>query len=178
LVLAALGWNATSILKVHPHYLSYFNEAAGGPNEGWNHLIESNIDWGQDLLFLKQWTTQHPEASPLGMACYAGMQPSLAGLDDYGPIPHGTDAETGYNAQMQLGPQPGWYAVSVNLVCGMSCAGCDSHGLPTLHPRNAFRYFRFFTPVAKAGYSIFIYHITPEEANRVRTQIGLPPLSP
>jgi len=32
--------------------------------------------------------------------------------------------------------------------------------------------------VARAGYSIFIYHITPEAANRVRHEMGLPPLNP
>ena len=176
-ILAALVWNAASTLRTHPHYLSYFNESAGGPDQGWNHLIESNIDWGQDLLFLKRWADEHPEASPLGLACYAGMPPSLAGLD-YGPVPHGPDAESAPADLPRQGPRPGWYAVGANLVCGMSCADWDPRGRPTPHPRNAYRYFRFFTPVAKAGYSIFIYHITAEEADRVRSRLGLPPLSP
>ena len=32
-------------------------------------------------------------------------------------------------------------------------------------------------PVATAGYSIYIYHLTVEDANRVRDKLGLPPLS-
>ena len=32
-------------------------------------------------------------------------------------------------------------------------------------------------PVAMAGYSIYIYHITPEEANRVRRELGMPELT-
>ncbi len=51
--LAALAWllaaaHAASSLRVHPHYLAYFNEAAGGPIQGWRYLIDSNLDWGQD----------------------------------------------------------------------------------------------------------------------------------
>lgn len=37
-------------------------------------------------------------------------------------------------------------------------------------------YFQCFQPVAMAGYSIYIYHITIDEANRVRKELGLPEL--
>ena len=36
-----------------------------------------------------------------------------------------------------------------------------------------YRYFLNFDPVAMAGYSIYIYHITLDEANRVRRGLGL-----
>ena len=52
LVGGAAAWAVASSLWVYPHSLSYFNEAAGGPAGGHNHLVDSNIDWGQDLLFL------------------------------------------------------------------------------------------------------------------------------
>ena len=32
------------------------------------HLLDSNIDWGQDLLYLKDWLDKHPQARPLGLA--------------------------------------------------------------------------------------------------------------
>ncbi len=32
-----------------PGYLSYFNFIAGGSGGGWRYLLDSNIDWGQDL---------------------------------------------------------------------------------------------------------------------------------
>ncbi len=38
-----------------PRYLSYFNVVAGGPRGGSKHLVDSNIDWGQDLLRLRNW---------------------------------------------------------------------------------------------------------------------------
>ena len=39
-----------------------------------------------------------------------------------------------------------------------------------------YRYFLHFEPIAMAGYSIYIYHITIDEANRVRRDLGLPEL--
>lgn len=39
-----------STLLVYPHHLSYFNEFAGGPSQGWKYLRGSSFDWGQDLL--------------------------------------------------------------------------------------------------------------------------------
>ena len=37
--------------------------------------------------------------------------------------------------------------------------------------------FLNFQPVAMAGYSIYIYHITLADANRERRQMGLPELT-
>ncbi len=49
-VLAVLGlWYAGSALWIHPHHLAYFNELAGGPGNGYRLLVDSNLDWGQDL---------------------------------------------------------------------------------------------------------------------------------
>jgi 4-amino-4-deoxy-L-arabinose transferase-like glycosyltransferase len=42
-----------------PRYLSYFNVVAGGPRGGTKHLVDSNIDWGQDLIRLKGWMSAH-----------------------------------------------------------------------------------------------------------------------
>ena len=64
---ALLAWSVTSSLWVYPHSLSYFNELVGGPKNGYWHLVSSNIEWGQDLLYLKRWLDAHPEAVPVGL---------------------------------------------------------------------------------------------------------------
>ncbi|MBI3185586.1 MAG: glycosyltransferase family 39 protein [Myxococcales bacterium] len=46
---------AGSFAAATPRYLSYFNSFAGGSANGWRHLCDSNVDWGQDLPRLKQW---------------------------------------------------------------------------------------------------------------------------
>jgi Dolichyl-phosphate-mannose-protein mannosyltransferase len=54
-VLVLAGWYGTSVARVHPHYLAYFNELAGGPADGYRYLVDSNLDWGQDLKGLSAW---------------------------------------------------------------------------------------------------------------------------
>jgi hypothetical protein len=58
-VIALCAWYGGSVLRVHPQYLGYFNELAGGPSGGWRYLVDSNLDWGQDLRALKQWMDDH-----------------------------------------------------------------------------------------------------------------------
>ena len=165
----ALTWLVASSLAVYPHSLSYFNELAGGPEGGGAHLIDSNIDWGQDLLYLREWLKAHPEVKPLGLAYFGAIEPRDAGIEcalpPSGPVP-GADAEE--PDAVLRGPRPGWYAISVTLLYGHSARLSDGHGGPT------YAYFQRFQPIARAGYSINIYYINVEEANRVRKELGLP----
>jgi hypothetical protein len=49
-------------------------------------------------------------------------------------------------------PQPGWYALSVNY----------------LYDREKqYRYFLHFEPIATAGYSIYIYHLTQDDVHNL-----------
>ena len=50
-----VGWFAIGSLSVAPRYLQYFNEVSGGPSGGHELLIDSNIDWGQDLIRLREY---------------------------------------------------------------------------------------------------------------------------
>lgn len=159
IVLVLLGASVASSLRVYPHSLSYFNELAGGPNYGHKHLVNSNIDWGQDLFFFQRWVDRHPEARQIGLAYFNFIDYRVFGKE-YGhvpPDPSGMGLDP--MAAAQFGPHPGWF-------------GVDVYGLT----EGQYKYFERFTPVAKAGYSIFIYHITLEEANRARAEMGLPAL--
>ena len=160
---AALVWSAGSSLWIYPHSLSYFNESVGGPRRGHEHLVDSNIDWGQDLLYLKRWLDAHPEARPMAVAYRNSYDASVAGIDDSRKPPPGpTGVYATARAREKLGPMPGWYAISVHLL---------------RHRHERYKYFLdYFQPVAMAGYSIYIYHITLDEANRVRRRLGLPEL--
>jgi hypothetical protein len=160
----AVVWSVTSSLWIYPHSLSYFNELVGGPRRGYFHLDYSNIDWGQDLLYLKRWLEDHPEAKPLGLAYSVErfVNPQIVGIDctspPAGPEYEGRDVP---KTPEKLGPQPGWYAVSVNRL---------------IDGQRQYAYFQHFEPTARVGYSILVYHITPAEANRARSLLGLPPL--
>jgi hypothetical protein len=161
-VLVAMTWATASSLSIFPHSLSYFNELVGGPKNGHWHLGNSNTDWGQDLLNLKRWLDQHPQAKQLQLVYDLPLiDPTLAGIEYLTPPIGPTALDAKKYGPVQLGPKNGWYAVSVN------------HLHRTDH---AYDYFREFAPTAMAGYSIYIYHITTEQANSVRVKLGLPAL--
>lgn len=177
-ILVLLAWGCISTLRVHPNHLAHFNEIAGGSDTGDSHLINSNIDWGQDLLRLKDWLDQHPETKLQGFACYHFVDPRLVGIDANVP-PLGPVGRVPSDPQEQakLGPHPGNYAISVNLLHGLDFVIPDGHGGDQFAPLNAFSYFQRFQPFAKAGASIFLYRISFEEANRVRHELKLPALA-
>ncbi len=166
--LAAFGLvlcSAASSLCAWPHSLAYFNEAAGGPENGSRHLIDSNLDWGQDLLYLKEWLDAHPDEGRLGLAYANHVDPRIVGIEfDLPPWGEGG------------GPRPGLYAVSANFMRGMSFVAPDGRGRFRVVPPHAYAYFAQFAPVARAGQTIFIYRIAPEEASRaVRQERSAPP---
>lgn len=148
ILLISFVWAISSSLYYYPHSLSYFNELVGGPLKGHEHLINSNIDWGQDLLLLKEWIEEHPEARPMhvcyyGTLNYYGQRDIIALGVDY-PLPLINTEEN-----PNFAPPPGWYAISVNYLKGYGWK----------QPKNGFKYFQKYVPVGKAGYSIYIFHI-------------------
>ncbi len=48
-----LVWTVFEAFSIHPHYLEYYNSLIGGPENGNLYAVDSNLDWGQDLFFLK-----------------------------------------------------------------------------------------------------------------------------
>jgi hypothetical protein len=61
--------------------MSYFNELAGGPTGGHRHIIDANIDWGQDLYFLKEWQRENPHAKPFYLAYFGSLDPAWLAID-------------------------------------------------------------------------------------------------
>ena len=79
LLATSQAWSAA---RIYPHYLAYFNTLAGGPKNGWRHLADSSLDWGQDLPGLKSWLGAHPRAGEPVYLAYAG-----SGEPDYYQLP-------------------------------------------------------------------------------------------
>ena len=47
-----------------PNYLAYFNAIAGGPAQGYRHLVDSSLDWGQELPAVKAYLDRHAADGP------------------------------------------------------------------------------------------------------------------
>jgi hypothetical protein len=50
-----IAWHCVASLIAYPSYLSYFNELIGGNRNADRFLIDSNLDWGEDLRRLAIW---------------------------------------------------------------------------------------------------------------------------
>ena len=151
---ACLCWSMASGMAVYPHCLSYFNELVGGPTRGRSHLVDANVDWGQDLLYLAHWAEAHPAAVPLYVSYFGTVDPKLAGIEAM-PLRHeATAPETPFATAKIADPlKPGWYAVSVNHL------GAYRHWQASGNPDDS--QFLRLMPVSRAGYSICIYRVQP-----------------
>lgn len=125
---------------------------------------------------MKRWLDGHPEARPLGLAYFGYFDPRVAGIDFSLP-PKGPTSATPPDTAEPLGPRPGWYAVSVTMLRDCQYSLRDGSGNSLFVDGSYYTYFQHFQPVAMAGYSIYIYHITLEDANRFRREWGLPLLA-
>lgn len=139
-------------LWIHPHYLSYFNPIAGGPANGYRVLIDSNVDWGQDLLRLRRWMSD-TGVSRVRLGWFGTADPG------YYAILHEPLPGLGRDAFFRLWwdvpfdpaqPEPGVYAISAT-----------SLWETPLRPeeKRVYAWFRARQPSARVGYSILIYDL-------------------
>ena len=57
-VTALIVWHIGENLKSYPSYIAYFNELIGSPRNADRVLVDSNLDWGQDLRRLDGWARE------------------------------------------------------------------------------------------------------------------------
>jgi len=136
LLAALLTWQAVTVLRVHPSYLAYFNELAGGPDSGWQYVVDSNIDWGQDLKRLAEFVEER-NLSEIHLD-YFGSADRQYYLKDRDRGISSCDA-----------PLKGWVAVSAMWYA-------DSRRKPACDYRRWIPMEKLYT---KIGYSIFVFHI-------------------
>lgn len=170
----ALAWTIASSFSSRPHHISYFNELAGGSRYGHRHLLDSNIDWGQDLFLLKEYLEAQGIDATIGLAYFGPGDPRTFGIR-YRIPPLGLSGR-GTAAPEDVGPRPGIYAVSANFLFGMGFSLPDGSGGRIDVDQGAYEYFRFFRPVARLGFSIYVFRIDETDADRVRGRLGLPPI--
>ena len=72
---------ATSSVSSRPDYLAYFNPLAGGPKHAYKHLVDSSLDWGQELPRLKNWLERHRQPDdPVYLAYFGSGDPAYHGI--------------------------------------------------------------------------------------------------
>jgi 4-amino-4-deoxy-L-arabinose transferase-like glycosyltransferase len=132
---------------VYPNYLAYFNELAGGPKRGAENLVDSNLDWGQDLPRLKQWLDDHQVREPIAL-CYFGMADPVYHGISYLNLPGGYPF-----APTSVVPTRGYLVVSATNLKGVYFSK-DGQAFWQQLLRRA-------TLIDTVGYSLFIFRLSP-----------------
>jgi len=125
-------------LMTYPHYLAFFNWPSGGPANGARYLLDSNIDWGQDVEGLKLYVDEH-RMTPLCTAIFG-----VSSLYRYNIISRELMA-TGIPEGIE------------NLSCVVAVSFNFLNGLYT--PPDLFAPLRQRKPLARIGYSIYVFDL-------------------
>jgi hypothetical protein len=150
-VAVLLVWQLAACTLTAPYHLAYFNELAGGTDRARRLLLDSNLDWGQDLGRLKQYM----DARGLSKIClgyFGHVDPKVYGID-YTIAPSA--------------PAPGLCAISANFLAGypyaITYAGPQIRGVK----KGAWTWFDRLTPVARVGSSIYVFDVSAEDVARL-----------
>ncbi|MBZ5610617.1 MAG: glycosyltransferase family 39 protein [Acidobacteriia bacterium] len=136
----ALLWLCGTSIAAHPDYLAYFNALAGDHPE--NIVVDSDLDWGQDIKRLGQ---RLKELNAPSVAFTPTITISLA---SHGFPPH---ERTAIDA-----PSAGWNAVQMTqwklYRMGLQMHEPGAHSWPDL-----------IKPTERIGKSILLYYVPPQQ---------------
>ncbi len=142
-----------SITSVQPDYLSYFNDRIGGPAAGRFYLLDSNLDWGQDLPALKTLLDDlPPENRDRCLLYYFGTA-----------SPHAFGISAHDMKQKLPDDLENWkyLALSANYLQGLYTKAKDP-----------FAGFRSLKPLGQAGYSIYLFDLSTPQAREAMQHAG------
>ena len=138
----AMIWSVWSSVNIYPYYLAYFNEFIGGPKNGYKYLVDSNLDWGQDLPGLKEYMDRNG-IEKIKLSYFGLSDPAYYGIN-YEYLP--SYAIPKPNIERPQIPLEGYFAISATMLQGVY-----------MQNRDLYKVFREIEPVDTIGYSIFIY---------------------
>ncbi|MFA5743070.1 MAG: glycosyltransferase family 39 protein [Candidatus Paceibacterota bacterium] len=148
IIAALLAWFIFSSLSIFPHYLAYYNELAGGPNNGYKIAVDSNLDWGQDLKRLDIWM-QDNGVDKIYLDYFGGGDSKYYLGGKY------INWDNNNQSVSEL-PKGAYFAVSANQMQGQRAKAAMGYDQPT----DKYNWLdQYEPPITKIGYSIFVYQI-------------------
>jgi hypothetical protein len=143
-VAAALAWLVVIALAVWPDYIAYFNLVSGGPSNGHRYLLDSNLDWGQDLIALREYMNREKIGS-VDLAYAGRVKPEIYGIR---------------YSDLVGRPEQRYVAVSANLLWGRMYFVNGSSRWP--RNKDTYAYLRPLAPKAVLGHTIYVYDLEGE----------------
>jgi len=165
-VFILFAWYIGSSLSTFPHYIPYYNELAGGTKEGHKIAADSNYDWGQDFYRLLHFIENPPgggKIEKIHLDYFGGEDPTYWLGEKYvrlNPKEVAQDLSKGIPLSEAGGGIEGWVAVSVGQIQGGITK--PVRGFPD--ETGYYNWLEEYTPLARAGHSIFIYKIENKAA--------------
>ena len=142
-------------MAAYPHYLSYFNELAGGAENGHRVLLDSNLDWGQDLKGLKRWMDANG-VERIKLLYFGYVDPEYYGIAAVYPS---GNRWLKYDPPATRRPdEPRYVAISANTLFG-SRLFLDPDDSQRSRSEDLVRDLRSKRPVAIIGHSIYVYRM-------------------
>ena len=143
-------WYLICSFSIYPHYLAFFNSAVGGPDNGYKYLVDSNLDWGQDLKGLGVYM-QEKEIKKIHLSYFGSADPAYYDINyEWMPSYYLPGDYQGVKTRMKTFslPQSGIVAISATNLQGVYFSD-----------RKLYEWFKQRDPIDKIGYSIFIYDL-------------------
>lgn len=162
---ALLCWIIIGTVRLHPHYLTFFNELAGGPEGGHRYLVDSNLDWGQSFKALRTYLDEQG-IKQTWLSYYTYTEPALYGID-YRPIAPSPGAPPVLPSRFD--PAPGVYSIGATTLQGVMVADPDMYD-----------WFRHREPIGRPGTAVFVYRVDSRDetpAWLAQCTVPIPPLS-
>ena len=130
-----------STLSNYPNFIAYFNELT--PRDArYTRLIDSSLDWGQDLLRLKSYIDEN-KIETIKVDYFGGSVPSYY-------IPQSA------NWHSEFGPTTGWLAISATFYQSSKLYG-------EMEGKWSYSWLDKIRPKAIIGGSILVFNITEED---------------
>ncbi len=154
------GYYALANLLTHPSYIAYFNELIGGPGNAYKYVTDSSIDWGQDLLRLRDYVDKN-NIEKIAVDYFGGGEPKYYFCErKYSPDRSLIKNASGYDCShspyvewhAQNGLYRGYMAISETFLMN------DLYYAP-FRGDIGYSALRQMLPIAKIGNSIYVYKI-------------------
>ncbi len=139
LTVVLVVWQMTSTVRAHPDYLPWFNVMAGERPD--RILVNSDLDWGQDLLRLAD-TVEARGIDSLALVYFGTANPFVH-------IP-------GVRPLRRFERPAGWFAASISAVKGLEVEG-----------NTGFEWLELVEPDIRIGKSIWMYNLDLRYQNQV-----------
>jgi len=140
-------WQLMTAIRIYPHHLAYFNELVGGPENGYKYLVDSNLDWGQDLKGLKAYLEANG-IDQIKLSYFGTADPAYYGIS-YTCLPSfGILRELKCPVEPDFENKSGVFVVSATNLQGVY-----------LDNPHTFDWLKEREPEAVIGHSIFVYRV-------------------